>query len=1357
VNVNGQLVDGRFELLAEAGSGGMGTVYRARDLGSGATVAVKILNGRERREIDRFDQEAAILARLTHPAIVRYVAHGIAEGGQRYIAMEWLDGEDLCTRLERELVTPAETVAIARRAAEALAYAHAQNVVHRDVKPENLFLPRGAIDKLKVLDFGIARLTHGARKLTLTGRVIGTPGYMAPEIVRGDREITPSADVFSLGCVMFLCLTGRPVFEADESTALLAKILLQDAPRLREVAPGLPRALDEVLAQMLAKSPAQRFGDAQQIIAALDALPPLAEVDAGVTGERTRRGRPALTAVEQRIACVVIAGPSATAERRWRGATAAIDVPEAGDLADDQLAKAQLRRLAALEDELARTHGARFHGLPDGSVVVTLADGGKATDQAAAAARAALAMHAVLPEVPLVVSTGSGRFSAWSVAGEVIENGVRLLRGTAPGAVRLDDVAAGLLDPRFEIFREGMASYLRGERDVFESRRNLLGKIPAFVGRGREMSMLTEAYAATAAEGQAAAVVVVGPAGVGKSRLRQELVEWVRRQPDHAEVLFGAGDSVGAGSPFAMLGRAIRRAAGIHDGEPIEVRRSKLCERVGRHVDKDAAARVAAFVGELANVPFPDDHSDGLRAARGSALLMGDAMRRAFEDWLCAETAAHPVVIVLEDLHWGDLGTVGFIDAALRHLRDAPLYVLALARDELDERFPNLWQARAPQLVRLGPLSKRASANLVREALPDAADDVVERLVARADGNAFYLEELIRATAAGRADGLPDSVIGMVQARLDAEGADAKRVLRAAAVFGERFSRAGAAALLGGEEADIADVVEAIDRLAARELVVRAPSSEGRSDVEFSFAHAMVREAAYAMLTDEDRTLGHRLAGAWLERSGGGDAMTLAEHFRRGGEPARAVPWYERAAAEALRANDLGAAIERAEMGLASGASGEPAGQLLLIEAEGHVWRGELADAERRALDAAAALPAGGPAWLRAHGQAIVAAAKRGHLDAVEQHVRLVGETPRVPGAPALNEQVNCLAWAAIYLVFGARMAAADALVARIAALCEGTGKGEADDPQARSLVPQAPSLVPQALALVHQARGSRASAAGDLGRGLAELELALGAFEQAGDLRNACAVRTNLGYLYCELGDLPRAEAALRQALAAADRMGLHDLSAAVEQNLGRVLGLRGELAEAERLERRAMAAFRHQGDPRMEGVTRTYLAEILIAGGNFADGEREALAAAAELGAAAPALRVAALGVAARARLARGDATAALEAAREAHGALAVLGELEEGEAMVRLAHVEALAATGAKEEACAALGDARAWLRARAARIAEPAWRHRLLHDVPVNARLLALADEWAPEAGGERDPAAPELAPTHRPATGSNAIA
>jgi tetratricopeptide (TPR) repeat protein len=501
-----------------------------------------------------------------------------------------------------------------------------------------------------------------------------------------------------------------------------------------------------------------------------------------------------------------------------------------------------------------------------------------------------------------------------------------------------------------------------------------------------------------------------------------------------------------------------------------------------------------------------------------------------------------------------------------------------------------------------------------------------------------------------------------------------------------------------------------------------------------------VREAAYAMLTDEDRLLGHRLAGSWLEQAGAGDAMALAEHFRRGGEPARAVRWYERAAAEALRANDLAAAIERAEMGMASDATAEAAGQLRLIQAEAHVWRGELDAALARALEGAAALTPGGAPWLRAQSQAIIAAAKHGRLDVVERQVGLVGETLCAPEAAARNAQVICLSWAANYLVFGGRTAAADALIQRVATLA-------ADVPQ----------IEPQALGLVHQVRAARASAAGDLGRCLGAFESALLAFEQAGDLRNACAVRTNLGYLYCELGDFQRAEAALRQASAASDRMGLFDLTAAVQQNLGRVLGQRGELAEAERLERQAIDDFSRQGDPRMEGAARTYLAEILIAAGDYAGAEREAAAAIATL-AGAPSLQVAALGVSCRARLGRGDAVWALEAGRAAHEALERLGDIEEGESMVRLAFAEALEQSGRGDEARRAAAVAHQRLLARAERIEEPAWRNRFLHMVPVNARILALAEEWRAPAAPPAEPAAAAVTPgPRRPTTGSIAIA
>ncbi len=929
---------------------------------------------------------------------------------------------------------------------------------------------------------------------------------MAPELVRGARDIKPSADVFSLGCVLFQCLTGRAVFEAEAVTALLAKILLVEAPRVRDVAPHVPAEIDEVLAAMLAKDPEQRTVDANAVLAALD----------GLTAGHDDRARPgrgprtsatvSLTASERRIACVVIAGPSPTGEKLWGApASSQEEVGIAG----------RLRRLVSIEEDLVRQYGARIHPLPDGSVVVSLPEAERATDQAARAARCALAMHGILPEVPLVVSTGHGRFSTWSAVGEVIDNGALLLRGTAPGAIRLDDVAAGLLDARFDVWRDGTVPYLRAERDAFGVQRQLLGKETPFIGRGREMSMLTNLYAATAAESTATAVLVVGTAGVGKSRLRQELLDWVQRQPEHAEVFFGAVDSVGAGSPFAMLARLIRRAAGILDGEPIEARREKLAARVGLHVAREIRDRVTEFLGEIADVRFDDAQREALRAARANPQLMGDGMRRAFEDWLMAECAAHPVLLVLEDLHWGDLGTVSFLDSALRNLKDHPFMVLAMARPEVEERFPDLWTARHRQTIRLGPLSRRAAEQLVKQALSGVAEDLVARIVERADGNAFYLEELIRAMAAGRSDALPDSVLAMVQARLDTEGPAGKRVLRAAAIFGERFSRAGIAALLGAKSDD-ETIADAIERLESHELIARAAPPLRQDDVEYVFAHALVREAAYAMLTDEDQKLGHRLAGAWLEQAGAGDAMVLADHFRRGGEPARAVPWYERAAAQALAANDLGAAIERAE----TGDRGRRRGRHRRPAAPDPGREPRLA---RRAGPSRGAR-AGSRGGLALGRSGLVAGARAGHHRRRQARAAWMssrsrsGRSRRAASSEdpdVRSARIICLSWAASYLIFGARYAVADPLMATIGALAEADAV-----------------LDPQALALLQQVRAVRASSAGDLGRCLTGLESALQAFEQAGDVRNACTVRTNLGYVYCELGDFQRAEAALRQAL---------------------------------------------------------------------------------------------------------------------------------------------------------------------------------------------------------------------------------
>src|SRR5262249_13698748 len=182
----------------------------------------RVLRGARPQGGGRSAGEAGIRAELEHPHIVRHVAHGVTETSELWLAMEWLDGEDLSTRLGRSPLSAAESVALAVSVAEALGYAHARGVVHRDLKPSNIFLVNGELERVKLLDFGVAQLS-AATRMTRTGAVLGTPGYMAPEQVRGGEKLDPRVDVYSLGSVLFECLTGERLFSGMHMMAILAK------------------------------------------------------------------------------------------------------------------------------------------------------------------------------------------------------------------------------------------------------------------------------------------------------------------------------------------------------------------------------------------------------------------------------------------------------------------------------------------------------------------------------------------------------------------------------------------------------------------------------------------------------------------------------------------------------------------------------------------------------------------------------------------------------------------------------------------------------------------------------------------------------------------------------------------------------------------------------------------------------------------------------------------------------------------------------------------------------------------------------------------------------------------------------
>ncbi len=256
---------------------------------------------------------------------------------------------------------------------------------------------------------------------------------------------------------------------------------------------------------------------------------------------------------------------------------------------------------------------------------------------------------------------------------------------------------------------------LHGEIELVDTSRKLLGRTTPFVGREREIGTLEAIVDECIAEPVTRVALVTGPGGIGKTRLRNELV--ARLADRGVEVWAGRADSMRTGSPFAVLAPALRRAAGLLESEPLEAKRRKLRARVARHVRAEDVPRVSEFVGEIVAVPFSDEASVQLRAARRDAVLMGDQVRRAFLDLVVAETRAQPLLLVLEDLQHGDSPSIELVDAALRTDPEKPLMVLALARPEIHDRFPRLFAERDVQEVRLGPLTRRAAERLVGDAL----------------------------------------------------------------------------------------------------------------------------------------------------------------------------------------------------------------------------------------------------------------------------------------------------------------------------------------------------------------------------------------------------------------------------------------------------------------------------------------------------------------------------------------------------------------------------------------------------------------------------------------------------------------
>jgi serine/threonine protein kinase len=1304
----------RFVLKELAGAGGMGTVHRAIDTHTDQTVAVKLLQTSSPQAAERFAREAQLLFELRHPGIVKYLAHGVTGGGQPYLAMEWLTGEDLARRLARGALSLADSLTLLRRTAAALAVAHQRGVVHRDLKPSNLFLRDGEVERVAILDFGIARHRELSHTLTGTGVVIGTPAYMAPEQARGERDLTPAVDVFSLGCVLFECLTGARAFAAPQVMAVLAMILFTEPPRLRRVRPDLPEAVEVLVSRMLEKTATDRLPDATALLAALAAVdearsqPPAARIDMPVSittlelpASRDSRAVPAsldgLADPEQHLVSVLVA----------------VSEGRSGELTSDAASGPSLTERQGLARSLA-AYGARVELLANRSLVATLVDArGTATDQAAQAARCALLTRARWPEAAIALCTGRGRLRERLPVGEVLDRAMLLLHdraGTPPSEqILLDDVTRGLLDVRFRIERTPSGAHmLLGEDLTLDPSRPLLGKPTPCVGREAELGMLELVFAGCIEDAAPRAVLVTAPPGAGKSRLRHELVRRVEGRGDTVQILLGRGDPLTAGSAWGLLGQALRRHAGILDGEEPAVRRTKLARRVSEHLPAADRERVAAFLGEAAGVTFPDEGHPKLRAARQDPLIMADQITRATLDFLRAACAERPLVLVLEDLHWGDALTVKLVATALRELGDCPLMVLGLARPEVDEPLLKPWAGIAQPLP-LRPLTKKAGERLVHEVLgADLPNDTVARIVEHAAGNALFLEELIRAEAEGRGGQAPETVLAILQARIGRLDASARRVLRAASVFGETAWVGGVDALLGASD-DVVD--DALHQLVETEILEDRRDSRFPGEHEVRFRHVLMRDAAYGLLTADDRADGHRAAAQYLEAHGEPDALVLAEHFHQGREMARATSYYLQAAEQANEANDTVAVLACAERGLRCGAQGAQRGALLSLSSMVYLGRTQYAEALAAGREAIDLLPEGSRLWCRAFHKLFPAAAM---TQQVAVCAELSSRFARVePSADARDEYVRAATGLSVAFGITGDKVAARAFLMRARGVCLRFDRNdlawgylrwaEGFDQHVLEDAPWA--------CMLSDAEGQRL-------------------LSMAGEPRAYYLVWTHHGRALYALGDRAAAELELRNNLAAAERLSEPIFLAYAKTYLARLLAGTApttELDEPAQLARDAIAAR----DPTLLGVAHGVLAEIMRRRGDLPGAEAEARMAC-EAARPFPPFSWELIALRMQILIEQGRAAEALPFGDAAVRELERLGLAGNGELALRLAVAEAHHAVGDMAAAAAALAIAleRLWIRVHG--IPEGLPRERYLTNVPVNARLIALGRAWLGDA-------------------------
>ncbi len=920
-----------YRIKKVLGTGGFGIVYQALQKSTGQSVALKVLQldktldpHRQRRLVERFERESQLCAQLHHPHIVQLLDKGQTGDHQLYAVFEHVPGETLKELLLRKgALSAIETGELMGPVLNALAYAHEQGVVHRDLKPHNFMITTtGNRSYAKILDFGVGAFTPEARQanyktLTLTQEALGTPSYSAPEQLRGEPP-TVKSDLYAWGLVFLECLTGIPAIQGSSLAEIFHKQLHPAEVPLPPALLGHP--LGNLLRRVLKKNPNERAKSADQLYQELGKIN-LGQLVGTIVSESHQTGlheemtdaldgrfwgrlkgeRRQITALCCRFRIATIEGISPEFE--------ALDA-----LQNDQLQHCM---------DIGVRYGGYLVGSLGDCLLFYFGYPHVSDTDVRRAARTALELisesqqrsalieqnHGVRLELQVGLHTGPVLIHPNQIPTGLTPNlAMRLEKQAGPNTIVVSDETRRLLETyaQFEPFTAhpigGGAQPISTFLLTQERRTEALtffkkGLTQTLVGRQEEFTTLKKVWNQSLKQGTRS-ILLTGEPGIGKTRLSYELRQWVKQQGYSAETFrcFPEYRNEALHPIFALLKRYLQ----LKEQDDLNTNIAKLQSFLEEH-DPPLEQTLPIFCSWL-SLPLPQEFA----ASQQTPDQQKQILLNILKHWILQLGGSKPVLVIFEDLHWIDPTSKELLDQIVMSEGKQPVLLVLTARPE----FHNDWQDSPVISILLQKLSQPAVQEMIQKIVGKCSIDArtLSYLSERVDGIALFAEELVRmlldnGTLVEKSgtmvldekaptESIPNSLRDLLNERLLRLG-PTRETAQLAATMGREFDYE---LLIQTALRDEATVQWDLEQMINTDLVYRQRKVQGSA---YIFRHALIRDAAYDSMFKSDKEQVHGRIARVLEES---FPQVIQERPAEIGRHYAAATQYERAVAYGIQA-----------------------------------------------------------------------------------------------------------------------------------------------------------------------------------------------------------------------------------------------------------------------------------------------------------------------------------------------------------------------------------------------------------------------------------------------------------------------